>query len=561
MIAGPLRFSAWHCGRLSRAALDGLLRSGDTQKGRLRTCLAGVAVLGATVAFAWEAPGRVIIGEERALPVHIEDEVEHSLSAQQFIAHGKRVFGAIFTEEDGAGRPLSKGTGRQLTDPSRPLSGLRMFNRISGPDANSCAGCHNMPYGISGGGGDFVTNVFVQGHRFDFVTFDAADTVPTRGSLDEAGAPVSLQTVGNFRATTGLFGAGFIEMLARQMTADLQRIRDSVALGQTAELWTKGIFFGRLTRRADATWDTTGVEGLPRQSVIAPTPLDKPSLIIRPWHQAGSVVSLREFSNNAFNHHHGMQPAERFGRDTDLDGDGFTNELTRGDITAVSLYQATIAVPGRVIPRVPEVERAVLNGEHQFAMIGCSRCHVPALPLERKGWVYSEPNPYNPLTNHRAGEGPTVSVDLTSDDLPPPRLKPLPGELNTLFVPLFSDLKLHDITDPADPAEAEAIDMNWFVWSPKFLDGNRRFLTKRLWGAANEPPFFHHGLFTTLRQSILAHHGEALTERLAFQRLSEYDRSCIIEFLKSLQVLPPGITALVVDEQFRPREWPPAEAW
>ena len=32
------------------------------------------------------------------------------------------------------------------------------------------------------------------------------------------------------------------------------------------------------------------------------------------------------------------------------------------------------------------------------------------------------------------------------------------------------------------------------------MDGNCRFLTKRLWGAANEPPFFHHGLFTTLRQ-------------------------------------------------------------
>ena len=97
-------------------------------------------------------------------------------------------------------------------------------------------------------------------------------------------------------------------------------------------------------------WDTSKVEGLPRMSLVAPTPIDRPTLIIRPWHQAGNVVSLREFTNNAFNHHHGIQTTERFGRDTDPDGDGFINEMTRADVTAVSVFQATLAVPGRVIP-------------------------------------------------------------------------------------------------------------------------------------------------------------------------------------------------------------------
>src|SRR6185369_17518396 len=98
-----------------------------------------------------------------------------------------------------------------------------------------------------------------------------------------------------------------------------------------------------------------------------------------------------------------------------------------------------------------------------------------------------------------------------------------------LLVPAYTDLKLHDITDPKDPAEAEPLDMNWFVWSPKFSDGNRRFLTKRLWGAANEPPYFHHGLFTTMRQAILAHNGEAVAERTAFQNLTAHERDCVIE--------------------------------
>ena len=74
------------------------------------------------------------------------------------------------------------------------------------------------------------------------------------------------------------------------------------------------------------------------------------------------MVSLREFSNNAFNHHHGIQSTERFGRNTDPDGDGFVNEITRADIAAATIFQATMAVPGRVIPNDPAIEAAVLSG-------------------------------------------------------------------------------------------------------------------------------------------------------------------------------------------------------
>jgi hypothetical protein len=116
--------------------------------------------------------------------------------------------------------------------------------------------------------------------------------------------------------------------------------------------------------------------------------------------------------------------------------------------------------------------------------------------------------------------------------------------------------KLHDICEPDDPG-AEPLDQNQTTWSPKFREGNRKFLTKRLWGAANEPPFFHHGLFTTLRQSVLAHAGEALVSRQAFQAASEDEQNALIEFLKTLQVLPPGTKDLIVDENYRPKRWPP----
>lgn len=227
--------------------------------------------------------------------------------------------------------------------------------------------------------------------------------------------------------------------------------------------------------------------------------------------------------------------------------------MTRADVTAVSLYQAALPVPGRVIPRDSVIEKAVADGEKNFTQIGCARCHIPALTLDKQGWLYSEPNPYNPPTNLRSGETRSVTLNLTSPDLPLPRLSMLLPGRDTAIVPAYTDLKLHDITDPKEPAEAEAIDMNWFVWSPKFSGGNRRFLTKRLWGCANEPPYFHHGLFTTMRQAVLAHNGEALKERKAFQSLAKNDQDTVIEFLKTLQVLPPGTKHLVVDENYQPR--------
>ena len=515
----------------------------------------GLAIWGPAAATAGggDPPqGQSQIGREVSVPKHLEDDREFRLPLAELIAHGRLLFNANWTDQEGGGRPLTKGTGRPLSDPSRPLVGARAFNRISAPDANSCTGCHNAPYGITGGGGDFVTNVFVLGQRFDSLTFDASDTLPTRGAVDEAGQPASLQTVANLRSTTGMFGAGYLEMVARQLTAELQRVRNTIRLGETKELSAKGISFGKLTLTKEGLWDTSKVEGLSRLSLLSPGSHSPPSLVVRPWHQAGNVVSIREFTSNAYNHHHGIQPTERFGLGTDPDGDGFVNEMTRADLTAVSVWQATLQVPGRVIPRDPAVERAVLLGERTFERVGCATCHVPRLPLDQQGWTYGEPNPYNPAGNLRSGETQELKVDLTSDLLPPPRLHP--DASGVVWVEAYSDFKLHDICEPGG---GEPLDMNQSQWSKKFKGGNCRFLTKRLWGAANEPPFFHHGLFTTLRQSVLAHAGEALESRQAFQALAPAEQDALIEFLKTLQVLPPGTRARVVDENFQARPWPP----
>jgi hypothetical protein len=64
-------------------------------------------------------------------------------------------------------------------------------------------------------------------------------------------------------------------------------------------------------------------------------------------------------------------------------------------------------------------------------------------------------------------------------------------------------------------------------------------------------------MYTTMRAALLAHSGEALESRRAFQQLSKYEQDSLIEFLKTLQVLPPGTKDLVVDEQFHAKVWPP----
>jgi hypothetical protein len=492
------------------------------------------------------------VGREVAIPEHLQNGQEFEASLTTLLDFGKQLFTANWTIQEGQGRPLAKGLGTPtlLSDLSSPLVFPRNFNRLSAPDANSCAGCHNVP--ITGGAGDIVANVFVLGQRFDSVTMDHSDAIVTRGALDEKGAFVTALNFADSRTTPGMFGSGYLELLAREITADLRAVESTMRPGQSAVLESKGISFGRLARNTDGTWDTSGATGLPPQALSSTGAGSPPSLILQPWHQVGNVVSLRQFTTNAFNHHHGMQAEERFGAGVDQDGDGFVNELTRADITAATLFQAAMAVPGRVIPSDPVLQSAILNGEALFAKIGCASCHIPNLPL--KSWMYTEPNPYNPAGNLRPGDAATLTMDLTGHLLPRPRLTPLNG---VIHVPAYTDFKLHDISSgPADP-NVEAIDQNQPAGSQAFFVGNRYFLTKRLWNVGSSPNHFHHGKFTTIRESVMAHAGEAQSSQKNFSNLSPYDQGSIIEFLKTLKVLPPGTRSLIVDEHGQPIEWPP----
>ncbi|MBK9129882.1 MAG: hypothetical protein IPM13_19205 [Phycisphaerales bacterium] len=451
-----------------------------------------------------EGPATARLGDDPAVPTHLaQSDIEAgAVGIDALFAHGKLLFGANFNELDGAGRPASTGTGAP-----RPIrTGVQSFNRLSGPDANSCAGCHNMPG--PGGGGDNVANVFVLAQRLPHVNFDAG---PGDGFVFR-----HLDDVGNERNTLGMWGAGYVELLAREMTRELHGQRDAVRQrardanqSVRVEISAKGVSFGAITAHADGSLDLRQVVGIDFD------------LVMRPFHQKGVVVSLREFTNNAMNHHHGIQTRERFGAGVDADQDGMADELTEGDVTAVSLFQAMLQVPKQVLPSDPGARRAVELGEVLFSRVGCASCHVPSLPLDSA--VFSEPNPFNPPGNQRLADvSRPVEVDLNGNG---PGARLAADKDGRTHVPLFSDLKRHYLGPECD--------------NEKLVQANVAtglFLTKKLWGFASEPPFMHHGRALTITEAIEMHGGEANDSRAAFRLLSPTEKAAMIDFLKTLQV-------------------------
>lgn len=481
-------------------------------KTRLALALAGCAL-------PWIALSAATIGDGPTIETHLEQAAIDSgaVSFDQLFVQGKLLFQAKFNMFDGQGRPGTTGGGAARVPGSAPS-----FIRTSAPESNSCFGCHNQPF--SGGGGDIVANVFVLAQTLDPVT-------------ESVNAQFS-----NERNTLGMQGTAGIEMLAREMTAELLTIREQAlsaarTTGHSTRLAlnTKSVNFGFVTAHVDGTVDSSEIVGI------------NSDLIVRPFHQKGAVISLREFTNNAMNHHHGMQSTERFGADrtgsADFDQDGIANELTVGDITATTIYQAALNTPGQVLPDDVAALRAVIRGEREFQTVGCADCHVPSLKLDTT--QFTEPNPYNPDGNLKPDEVAQVfSFDMTTQGQLPRFEAAAGGGIN---VRAYTDLKRHNLCD----AQVRHYCNEHVVQGGISTE---EFLTRRLWDAGNSAPYGHRGDLTTLTEAIMAHGGEAATSRLAFEALPQQGQAEVIEFLKSLQMLEPGTTSLVVDKRGKPAD-------
>lgn len=419
---------------------------------------------------------------------------------QELIDDGRKLFATSFNRSDGAGRPAATGDSKPTIRMSldRP-----MFQRIAGPDANSCAGCHNRP--INGGAGDFAANVFVGAHFTDPPTLSISPDLT------------------NERGTLGILGAGAVEMVSREMTTELHAARDTAKLQANTlgadcriKLEAKGVFFGYLTAHPDGSYSTDEVEGVDND------------LVVKPFGAKGVAVSLREFTNFALNQHHGIQSEERFGwvrtGVRDFDEDGVASEFSIGQVSAMTVYQATLPAPHHVLYEDPERARIADLGERRFKEIGCADCHRSYLPL-RSAWFF-EPSPFN-------RPGSIVPADVAGQIM-----VALPAEAGTgvyqteegeVRVAAFTDLKRHIICDAEDPFFCNERLRQDFVPIDQFM-------TAKLWDIGSSAPYGHRGDLTTLSEAIVHHSGEAKPAKHLFLALPDHDKQAIIRFLMSLKV-------------------------
>lgn len=408
-----------------------------------------------------------------------------SLSLDLIRTHGLRMFAAPFNKLDGYGDgPMNP------LDPTSPGGRPTLQNngtllRVNGLDAQTCMECHSIvsaaqvpfKFGIGGVGG----------------ANNNAMAAPTSIDVNDSGGNGYAAFNGRFINPPFLFGSGGIELLAKEMTAELQakKAQAQAQPGVPVALSTKGVDFGTITFTG-GSFDTSQVVGV------------EPDLVVRPFGRKGEFATVRDFDVAAMQFHFGMQPEEVFGT-ADADGDGVTQEVLVGELSALSIFGTTLERP--VQTHGPQV----FAGRVVFDLIGCADCHRPQLHTVSPILTYSFPEvPTNPSANVY------YAVNLRQVG-PEFRQSPAGG----VRVELFSDLKRHDMGASLAESTGGPLD--------------RMFVTARLWGVADTAPYLHDGRALTLRDAILLHDGEALAARNQFANLSTTQQGKLIAFLQSLR--------------------------
>ena len=441
----------------------------------------------------------ISLGEGPMIKNHFDQNKINDYDLEEIIEHGEFLFKVSFNELDGLGRPETSGTTKTRPRRESPQN----FNRISGPDANACVACHNLPR--IGGGGDNSNNVFGLASDIDFATLEGSV-----GSEDDSS---SVLDITNERNTIGVFGSGLVELLSREITSDLLNIVEkskklSIEENKVikADLESKGINYGYIEVHPNGFVDRSNVDGIDSD------------LVLRPFIQKGVIGTLRDFSNISMNHHHGMQSEELAGLNSDLDRDGIVNELTEGDITAVTIFQATLDFPDNIFSENEEIKSAQLKGKEIFNNIGCASCHMPTLPL--KSLMFVEPGPLNTEISTTIVESKKTLVVNLEDYVS----KLDKDEDGNYLIPIWSDLKRHDMGSKLDNERPLQKGVPTNYW-----------LTKKLWGFYSEPPFLHHGRANLLNDVIEMHQGDAKISSDAYFELDSSEQQYLIEFLKSFK--------------------------
>jgi hypothetical protein len=483
----------------------------------------------------------VELDERPAFPLaaHLEqrDIAAGAVGHRQLFEAGEKLFHTEFNGLDGVGM-------------LRTVGGVPLHRFSVGPvgggqpiavGAQSCGGCHAAPF--RAGAGPAHTHVL----------FDA----------DQNAQPPF-----NARNTLSTFGNGLLQLLAQEMTEELAAARDAVAAAAkkqpgtsaSGKLVAKGVEFGTIAATADAAgqvgFDLAGVRGV------------DPDLVVRPFGWKGTLPTLRDFQVAPATFGMGMMAEEFVWRlpesaGPDPDGDGVARELSVGDITAMTIYNALQETPESVerlaalgmVAAPSAADRArIERGRALFAKAGCASCHRPELRLANT--VFEEPTLRGNggyFDGFLASKSPDydpqrpVRIDL-AEAAEPPRVERAPG--GGASVRLYGDLRRHNMgralaeATGHGPLQANLAPVE-FGGQPVVVPAHE-FLTAELWGVGNTGPWLHDGRAGTLAEAIALHgedappppgdpgRSEAQEARDAYQALSAEEQRALVTFLKSL---------------------------
>jgi len=505
-------------------------------------------------------------GEEPKLKPRITQEeiVNGTFSFEEIMSHGQRIFSTPFNVYDGLGDgpmnyqdPISPGGRPSLQGKQHGGNGL--FLRLNGLDAQSCLECHSVlssetiPATFAlGGSGGIASSAFFQPVQLD--------------SSDQQGNGFAAYN-GRFINPPFVFGAGGVELLAKEMTRKLQKITKKAKSKpmQWFDLTTHGVNFGKIrwvfaddleasatVQNSEENTNCSPVTELSeiaatsnrfikinrklRKKIISSSDIDgalnnflkldtsqvegiDADMVIRPFGRKGNNLTTRDFDCGAMLFHFGIQPAEIVGENVDADGDGVVNEILKGEMSALAIFNTTLEPPCQ-----EPLNGQTRLGKKLFREIGCTNCHKPIIKTTRRKLTYSLPEvPSKPFANvyHK--------VDLSKNPVNFPTA-PNAG----LYINLFSDLKRHDMGD----------DLEESFWGVDDPADNRLFITARLWGVADTAPYMHDGRATTLIDAIRWHGGEAQeTSDNFFTSLLDHEQEAVLAFLGTLRT--PGSGACV----------------
>jgi hypothetical protein len=422
----------------------------------------------------------------------IQAEVESArLSLKELRHAGFKMFTTPFNKFDGFGDgPLDP---LDTTSPGgRPtLQNNGTYLRVNGLDSQTCLECHSIvstatvPFTMGfGGAGGINSSAMFQPRFID---------------VEDASKKGFAEFDGRLINPPALFGTGGVQLVAREMTADLQQLK-AIALanpGMQIALQTKDVNFGTIVADIHGSLNTSGVKGVDTD------------LVIRPFGRKGEFSSVRQFGIAAMMFHFGMQPVEAVGVGIDGDGDGVANEVLVGEMSALEIFLTT-----QERPFIAPHEKQAQRGFRLFEHIGCAGCHRPEMKTRSHILSYGYPE-----IETNPGANIFYSVDLTGG------LTHFESTAEDgIIVRMFSDLKRHNL----GPGLAEDF----------HLAGDQRnqeFITAKLWGVADSAPYLHDGRALTLRDAIILHGGEAKAVRDAFLRLSINEQNQLLLFLLTLR--------------------------